>query len=198
MFKRHSAGEKIKLESAFRENYVSIIVEMKTGIDMNGEDANHIREIIEKFLISFFSPRFGPLWDAGCKSCDALMDMIAEVVKKNLRERREKINKLREYGDRIMRISVKEAAVGNVDILLVLIAEWSLSTEPVAAIAEEVVKSLCYIILMVWLTAYSASAATSTCISFELGLDDCTFKRLVAEQDVIVVAEDGVKNMAYQ
>ncbi len=195
---RYTAGEQIKLEPVFRENYVGIIVEMTTGIDMDGGDAALIRELFQKFLISIFSPQFGPVWNAGIKSRDALLDMIAQVVRKNLRERREEINKLRGYGDRIMRMGVKEVGVGNADILLVLVAESSLSTEPGAAIDEEVVKSLCYIILLLWFAGYSTSAATSMCMSFEMGLDDSIFKRLVAEQDAIVAAADGVKNVTYQ
>ncbi len=195
---RSSAGEQIKLEPVFRENYVAIVVEMTTGIDMDGENAARIRQLFQKFLVSIFSPKFGPVRNAGIKSRDTLMGIIAEVVRKNLRERRDEINKLRGYGDRIMRMGVKEVAVGNVDILLVLMAESSLSTEPGAAIDEEVVESLCYIILLLWFAGYSTSAATSTCMSFEMGLDDSIFRRLVAEQDPIVAAADGVKNVTYQ
>ncbi len=198
VLKRYSAGEKIKLEPVFRENYVSILVEMTTGIDMDGENATQIRELFQKFLISILSPQFGPIWNAGIKSRDTLMGMIAEVIKKNLRERSEEINKLREHGDRIMRMGVKEVGVGDVDILLVLMADSSLSTEPGAPIDEEVVRSLCYIILLLWFGGYSTSAATSMCMSFEMGLDDSTFKRLMAEQDTIVAAVDGVKNVTYQ
>ena len=195
---RHSAGEKIKLEPVFRENYVSIIVEMTTGIDMDGENAVYIRELFQKFLIAIFSPQFGPVWNAGIKSRDALLDMIAEVVRKNLRERSDAIKKLRGYGDRIMRMGVKEVGVGDIDILLVLVAESSLSAEPGAEIDEEVVKSLAYIILLLWFGGYSTSAATSMCMSFEMGLDDSIFKRLVAEQDSIVAAADGAKEVTYQ
>ncbi len=198
VYERYTAGEQIKLEPVFRENYVGIIVEMTTGIDMDGANATHIRELFQKFLISIFSPQFGPVWNAGMKSRNALMDMIAKVVRKNLRERSGEINKLREYGDSIMKEGVKEVAVGNVDILLVLVAESSLSTEPGAAIDEEVVESLCYSILLLWFAGYSTSAATNMCLSFELGLDDFAMKRIVAEQDSVVAAADGVKNVTYE
>ena len=196
VLERSVAGERIKLDPVFRENYLSIIVEMTTGID---EDATRIGELFQKFLITSFSPQFGPFWNAGMRARDELMAILEDVVRKNLRERAETINKLREYGDRIMKMGVKEISVGNVDVLLVLMAaETSISTIPGEMVDENIVKSLCNVILILWSAGYSSSASTSICMSFEMGFDDVVMKQLVTEQDTIVAAANGNKDVTYE
>ena len=199
VLERHCAGERIKLEPVFRENYVSIIIEMTTGIDMDSKDSKRIPELFEKFLMASFNSQFGPIWNAAIKARDVLMCILEEVVKKNLNERADTINKLREYGDEITKMGVKEIAVGNLDVLTVLIAaEPKLSTVAGVEIDKEAVESVCYLVLILWFAGFSNVASTSMSMSFEMGLDNSIRDRLVAEQDTIVATANGNKDVKYE
>ena len=199
VLERYSAGEEIKLEPVFRDNYLSIVVEMSTSIDMDSERSARIRDLFQRFLLTLFSPQFGPVWTSGMEARETLLDIIADVARTKLRERPEDINKLREYGDRIMKMGVKEIRVGDLDILTVLIAaDARLSTAPGAVLDEEAVKAVSNLVLITWFGGYTTSASTSMCMSFEMGLDDSIRDQLVAEQDSIVAAANGVKEVTYQ
>ncbi len=188
----------VKFAEVFREHYLSIAIELTTGVDTTSDDAPKIIDKFSRMQLAFFTPPFGPLWGIGTRARDEIMDILADVVRRDLKERAETINKLREYGDDIMKLGVKDIAKGEVDVLLVLIATSSLSTEPGAPIDEEVVASLCRPMLLLWTAGYQTSAATSMCTSFEMGLDDSIYAGLVAEQDEIVAKADGDATVTYE
>ncbi len=188
----------VKFTEVFREHYLSIAIELTTGVDMTSDDASQIIEKFSRLQLGFFTPPFGPLWDIGTRARDDIMAILADVVRRDLKERAETINKLREYGDDIMKLGVKDITTGEVDILLVLIANSSLSTEPDAPIDEEVVVSLCWPMLLLWTAGYQTSAVTSMCTSFEMGLDESIHAKLVAEQDAIVAEAGGDVAVTYE
>ncbi len=188
----------VKFAEVFREHYLAIAIELTTGVDMTSDDAPEITDKFAKIQRAFFTPPFGPFREAGYRARNDLMNILADVVRHNLKERAETIKKLREYGDDILKSGVKDITKGEVDILLVLVANSSLSTEPGAAIDEELVASLCRPILLLWTAGYLTSAATSMCTSFEMGLDQSIRAKLVAEQDAIVAAAGGDVTVTYE
>ncbi len=199
VLEKKARGEKVQLESIFREHYLGITIEMTTGVDMDGEESARIRKLYTTLQNGFFTPPFGPLWNSAIRSRDEIRAILANVVKRNLAERADIIEKLREYGDDVVKMGFKDIAKGNVDVLLVSIAGSSLSTEKGAPIDEEVVDSLCRSMILLWFAGYATAAATSMCASFEMGLDDDVREKLIAEQDRIMAsAPDGDDTLTYE
>ncbi len=193
-----AAGKEVIFADEFRQHFLSIAIELTTGVDMNSTNAAKILDKFKRLQLAFFTPKFGPLWNSCMSARDEILDILAGVVRQNLKERADTIEKLREYGEDIIKLGAKEIATGEVDSLLVLIANSSLSTEPGADIDEEVVAALCRPMLLLWTAGYQTAAVTSMCSSFEMGLDETIYEKLLAEQDAIVAAAGGDVTVTYQ
>lgn len=183
-----TAGNEVKLADEFRLHYLSIAIELTTGVDMDGMEASNIVQKFERFQLAFFTPKFGPIWNMCTSARDEILSILSNVVHRNLKERSDPINKLREYGQDIVKLGVKDIVSGEVDVMLVLIANSSLSTEADAIIDEEVVSSLCRPMLLLWTAGYQTAAVTSMSTSFEMGLNQSIYTQLVIEQDSIVAS----------
>ena len=181
-------GKQVKLETILREHYLAITVETTTGIVMKGENAILIRDLYDKIQAAFLSPPFGPIWNCGRRAFDQLLQLLVDVVRNDLKYRAVTIEKLRQYGDNLVKFGLKDLARGDSDVhmLLISIANSSLETGDNANINQDVVEYLCRSIMLLFFASYATSSATSMCASFEIGLDDSIRAKLVAEQIAIV------------
>eukprot|EP00171_Calliarthron_tuberculosum_P019419 IDg19419t1 len=157
----------IKLDPVFREHYLSIVVEMTTGIDMDSALASEIRSKYGKLQNAFLSPPCGPFWNAGQKAKRELMEILEGVVHTNLVEKAAIIEKLREYGDKLTYKSRTEMLKGEIDVLIIAMSRTDLRTGPGQKNDPEVIKNLCNLMLLFWFAGYATSAATSACAAFE-------------------------------
>ncbi len=192
------SGDEVRLGPVFRSHYLSIIIEMTTGLDIDSERWLHVPKLFEKGSRLFFSNKFSSGYKEGIRARDKLMAILKELVHDKLRTRADTIEKLREYGNDVVKLGLKDVSLGDVDILLVSIANSSLSTQPGGATDDAVVASLSRSILLLWFAGFMTAAVTSINGSFELGLNDEFYRRLVDEQDSIVATANGNVEVTYE
>ena len=196
--KKAAVNDVIELNPEFPALYISIIVELTTGIDMDGVESERIRRCFKDIQAGIFTFQFGPTWNKAVSSRNEAMKVIANVVLENLATKADIIERLRERGEDLLKDGTKLIRSGDVNVLLILIANSSLSTEPNADNDNEVVMALCRMILSIWFGGYSTAAALSACTMFEIGMKDDIRSKLVAEQDVIVAAAGNDTTVTYQ
>ncbi len=184
------------LDPVFRKHYLSIIVEMTTGIDMDSEMASFISSKFFTLTFAFFSPPFGPVWDKGMKARDEVLEILKDVVKRSLSENKDTIEKLREYGENLCFQGSKDIREGEVNVLLIAIANSSLKTGDDEESDHDVIEDLANLILLLWFAGYATSAATSSCAAFEMGMDREIWNKLLEEQERIIAAA-GDKEVQY-
>lgn len=189
---------KMLFDPMFREHYLAIIIEMTTGIAANSDRSTLICECFYTFLEFLTVAEFMPKYKRGMEARDKIRAILRDVILDNIANRRDIIEKLREYGDDIVKMGVKDIKSGNVHVFLVIIANSSLSTDPNAPIDEETVAALARTMVVLWIAGYVTSAITSTCGIFELGARDDILSRLVKEQDAIVGASAGEREVTYE
>ncbi len=186
-----------KLDPIFRKHYLSIIVEMTTGIDMEPEIASFLQKRFFTLATAFFSPRFGPVWENGLKAQREIVAVLERVFKRNLSEKKDILEKLREYGENLAYQGTKDIRKGDVNVLLIAMANSDLKTGADEANDPDVVKKLMSLMLLLWFAGYATSAATSSCAAFEMGMDPNIWSTLEAEQNAIVAAA-GSKDVTFE
>lgn len=183
----------------FREHYLAITIEMTTGIAVDTEKSSLMRNLFSDFTKTLTTPPFMPSYKRGMAARDEIRGILRDVVLENLSSRRDVIDKLREYGDDVVKLGSKEISSGKVDVLPVAIANSSLSTDDNVPIDEELVGSLTRNMMLLWLAGYLTSALTSSCGIFELGIRAEMISRLVKEQDDIIDAfAGGEREVTYE
>ncbi len=188
----------VKLQPEFPVCFTSVIIELTTGIDMDGEKSIKLRDLFSDVQVAIFSPQIGPAWKKGLRSRSEVIDIVSEVVRDYLVTQADVIERLREYGDDVSRQGMKDIRAGEVNVLLILIANSSLSTEPGADNDEEIIMALSRMMLNLWFGGYSTAAALSACIALELGLNDDVREKLIAEQDAIVAGANRDTTVTYE
>ncbi len=188
---------RVLLDPIFREHYLSIIVEMSSGIDMDRDDAEFIQENFLTMQQLVFTPPWGPLYSAGTAAKEKILARLASVVEKNLVEKADTISRLREYGDNLSYKGSKDIKNGDVNVLLIAIARSGLKTGREQNKNPEEIKDLCNLILLIWFAGFATSAATTSCAAFEMGLNQDIWSQLVAEQDGIVT-KAGSETVTYE
>ena len=191
-------GENVLLTPVFRRHYLSIIIEMTSGLDMDGELATHIPALFDKVIPMFFTPKYFPKFNEGMQAREELMQILGDRVRWNLANRAHIIQKLREYGDDVVRLGLKDVARGEVDMLLVSMASSSISTKPGVTPDADLVESLCNTILILWAAGFTTSAVTSMSSTFEIGFNEELREKLIAEQDALVREADGNVEVTYE
>jgi len=98
-----------------------------------------------------------------------------------------------------VKLGTKDISSGYVNVLLVSIANSSLSTYENAALDEELIDRLTRNIMFLWFAGYFTSVLTSYCGVFELGFRPEILSRLVREQDVITdTFAEGKREVTYE
>lgn len=195
---RTKTSESLRLDPMFREHYLSVIVELTTGLDMESTMAKRLAPLFKKVMDGLFLQELGPLAKISQRARDELLVILRDVVKDNLVRNRDVIERLRLYEGDIAKLANKDIRNGDVNVLLVAIATSTLSTKPGAVLDDYVVENLAYSIMILWLAGYTTSAATSTTASLELGMDASIQAKLVAEQDALMHAAGGVRDVTYE
>lgn len=124
------------------------------------------------------------------------MKILKDLVIRNLQQKKETIEKLREYGDNLSFMGSKDIAKGDVNVLLIAIARSTLKPGYDQENDPAVIDSLVNLMLLLWFAGYATSAVTSACASFEMGMDRDIWDRLVEEQDELV-REAGTTEVSY-
>ena len=193
-----AAGKRVKLEPLFREHYLGIIIEITTGVKAGSDKAKRLRNLFATIQSAFMSPPFGPIWSAGVRASEEVRCILIDVIDDVRVRRADTIANLREYGDEIVKLGLKDIGHGEIDVLLVAIAASGLPTTPDAQLDKVVVEKLCGMILMLWFAGYSTAAAVSTSATFEAGWDDDFRGKLVLEQDALVGSAGGERAVTYE
>lgn len=194
----HNVNEngRIKLDPVLREHYLSVIVEMTTGIDMESTEAADLRTKFLEVQKAFFSPMFGPVWNAGLRNRDILTKRLEAIIRDNLQHKAHIIEKLREYGDKLPQKGGKDISSGEVNVLLIAIANSELKTGDMHLNDPKIIADLTNLILVLWFAGYATSAATTACSALEIGMSEDIMAALVAEQDAMVSAA-GDRELTY-
>ena len=190
-------GDDVRLTRVFNQLYLELTIEMTTGVNLDAVDANRIPNLFDLVQRLFYSPRFLPMYDTGLNARHELMRILDSVVREKLASRAGTIEKLRKYGDEAVKMGFRDIANGDVDILLVSIANSNLCTTPGAPIDQNVIDALCRSMLLLWFAGYTTAASTSSCASFELGLNPDLYERLANEQAGIVARANGDNTVTY-
>jgi len=183
---------RILCDPIFREHYLAITIEMTTGIKVNSERSSLMGKLFADFVKAFTYPSFTPSHKRGMAARDKIRGILRDVIIENISVRRDIIEKLREYGDDVVKLGSKDISSGDVDVLLVSIANSTLSTDENEPLDEELIASLGRNMISLWFAGYLTSALTSTCGFFELGFREGILSRLKKEQDDIVGGEREV------
>ena len=141
--------------------------------------------------------RFGP----GLKTRDALVEILCDIVRDNLQKNRALIERLRGYGeDELVRQVTKEirSGVDNINVLLITITSSTLSTDPRSKPDEEEVMNVAVSMCLLWLAGNATSAAASQSITYELGKRPDHVAQLVAEQEALIAAEGGSRELTFE
>ncbi len=187
---------KVLLDPMFRNQYLSIIVKMSTGIDMDTEYASTIRK---KFLLlqkGFFSPNFGPIWDTAMRSKREVLEILENVILENLEKNADIIERLRSYGDKLSHEGSKDIVKGEVNMLLIMTAFSDLKTGKGQNNDPNTIARISSLLLSVWFAGYATTAATTTAASLQLGFEKSIWDPLQEEQDRIV-SEAESKEVTY-
>lgn len=186
-----------KMDPVFTRQFLSIIIGMTTGIEMDSDVAEFCQKRFLSLFTAMFSPPFGPIWNNGMKAREEIVSIIEGLVHQNLVEKKDLIDKLREYGDKLSFQASRDIKKGEVNVLLIAIANSSLKTGQGMRNDPDVIKNLTNIILFLWFAGYATSAATTSCSFFEMGMDGSVWSRLAEEQEAIV-EEAGSRNVTYE
>lgn len=185
----------VKMDPAFRRHYLTIIVELTTGIDMDSDSFGEVRDMFHRLQDSLSSPAFGPVWNDGQKAKSQLADVLKDAVQAKCRNHADTIAALRKYGERFPYQSREHLGRGELDVMLIAIAFSELKSGA-AANENKFVESLCNLMLLLWFAGYGTSAATASCALFEMGWDPSIVAQLTEEQEALV-ATDGQRNVTY-
>lgn len=182
---------KVLLDPIFRRHYLSIIVEMTTGIDMDSEMSSILVPRFFQIAKTFFSPTFGPIYDNAMKARAEVIAILEDIIKRNVQEEKQLIEKLREYGDNLSFKGSRDIKKGEVNVLLIAIAQSGIDlTKDPNAYPDEL-RQLSETMLLLWFAGYTTSAATTSCAAFEVGFDDAIWAQLAAEQDAIMQSAEA-------
>lgn len=176
----------LKLDPVFREHYLSTIVEMTTGIDMESAEAADLRSSFMKIQKAFFSPMVGPFWNDAIRCRDTLRAQLEAIIRESLVNKADIIEKLREYGDKIAFKGRKDIVKGEVNVLLIAIANSDLKTGTGHTNNTTTITSLINLMMLLWFAGYATSAATTSCCALEIGMNDDIMNALLTEQEAII------------
>lgn len=190
-------GNEVLLDPRFRDHYLSIIVEISTGLHADSCTSAAVRKHFGNIQDAFFLPAFGPVWNRAQKAKQAIFEILRGIIATNLAKKSHVIEKLRQYGDKLPYLGSKDIKNGEVDVMLVVMAISNISTEPGVQPDPHIVTSVCNMMLMLWFAGYSTSAAASSSAVFELGWDSSLVMQLRAEQDELIASADGDRDMTY-
>lgn len=181
-----SKYKKVMLEPYLLRHYMRSIVEISTGIEMEGELAERIRTLFETLEGGAVTYKFGPLGKPAFEAEAELLEIIRGVLVKSITEYADVIEKVRECGDEFVKEGVRELKKGNLSLLLVLTATSSLSTAPDADHDPNVIDKLAKAILFIWGAGILTNSVTTFSVIFEFGFNHDIRKRLISEQDTTV------------
>lgn len=176
----------VKLDPYTRKHYLRLIVRISTGReDVGSLSFEDLRKHFFQFNAALFSPQIGPIWNAGLRSRQILIDTYTNLIENMLEHSADKIDDLRSYGDDLAKMARQNIKGGSLDVLTVAVAMSPLKTGPGQTHDPEVVLELAELVLLLWFAGYTTQAVTSLSIMMTLGFEDEVRKRLIAEQDAI-------------
>lgn len=192
-----AAGERVLIDPAVRQMYLSAIVKLSTGIEMEADEASELRENFQTFQNLMFLKGVPVLYGRGQRAKKTILRILEEVIEDYLASRADVIEKLRAYGDNVPE-AVKGMAGGEFNVMLLFIAHSPLKTghgaprDPVwfSRIAEWMVGF--------WFAAFGTASVTTISSCFELGMDARIANMLAAEQDALVVDAGGEHKISFE
>lgn len=194
-----------KLQNAFKEHYLGIIIRLTTGGQYASSEASaeaqflRVRDLLLAVAGGMITFPFGPVWWKALHARDELIDILGGLVRDRLSTRKDTIEALREVdADRIAAKARGELRAGSLDLLTVLVSTTSLPTDAGAELDETTLRELCELVLLLWFAGYSTQASASSCCLMELGFNADIHGRLRDEQDAIVRAHDGDVDMTLE
>ncbi len=161
----------VMLQPEFPACFTSVIIELTTGMDMVGENSIDLRDLFRDVQVAIFSPQIGPVWEKGLRSRSELLAMISNVVRDYLVTQAEIIERLRGYGDDAFMQGMKSIGACEVNVLLILIANSSMSTEPGGDNDEEVIMALRRTMTNLWFAGPATAATLSAYVALEWGVE---------------------------
>ncbi len=188
---------KVLLDPTFRDLYLSIMVKLSSGIDIDTEYTSAIRQKVLLLQKGFVSPNFGPIWDTAMSSKRELLDMFEKVILENLEKNADLIEKLRMYGEELSYEGSKDIAKGEVSMLPVVIAYSDLKSGKGQMNDLNTIQAMSRLLLFLLTAGYTNTAPTTTAASLPLGFEKSIWDPLQAEQDRIV-SEAGSKEVTYE
>lgn len=122
-----------------------------------------------------------------------LISILKDVIKRNIRQNKHLIEKLCEYGDNLSFKGSRDIKKGEVNMLLIAIAESDIDLAQDPEACPDDLRLLAELILFLWTAGSSTSAPTTASAAFEMGLDSSRWSRLAEEQDTLVCAAGSVE-----
>lgn len=175
---RVASGKKVKLEPLFREHYFGITIEMSTGVNVNSDLSAHLRELFSTVQRGLFSPPFRPMWSKDVRASAEIKSILAYIIRDSIVNRASTIEKLRLYGDDIVKLGT-------------LMYFWWLL--PALSFPPKLSEQM----LLLWFPGYATAAVTSANAFFEMGWDDNARASLYREQDELIQAAGDERAATY-
>lgn len=187
----------VLLDPILRRHYLSIVVEMTTGIDTDSDISSTLVPLFFTIGKTFFSPTFGPIFNEAMNAREELLSILENLIKRNIRENRKLLERLREYGGNLSYKGSRDIKEGEVNVLLIAIAQSDIDLDQPPEAHPEELKQLAEMMMLLWFTIYASSAAATSGSVFEMGLDASIWTQLVAEQDALV-GTTGTEAVSYE
>lgn len=190
---------RVIFDPLIREAFLGSMVEISAGLCIEDDRAAYIRQRFARVLNAFVGPTFGPVFRSGIKACEDTIDMLAEILKKTLVDHADTIERLRSMDDEKLAVhGVQEIAKLGGNGLILSAARSGLRTGPRQTHDESVVRNVCRSLIGLWFAGYATAAATTCSAIFEAGFNKDIWNQLVAEQDALVEASEGEKDLQYE
>lgn len=197
MADRTAAGERVLLDPAVREMYLSAIVRLSTGIELDGDEAGELRKNFGTFQNLMFAKGVPILHARGERAKAGLLKILQDTVEDYLVSRAAAIEKLRAFGDDVSE-AVKGLAVGEFNVMLIFIARSPLQTGAGAHRDPVWFKRIAEWMVGFWFAAFGTASVTTISSCFELGMDQSIADVLVAEQEALVADAGGSRTVTFE
>lgn len=190
----------VLLDPVLRQHYIGIIIQVSSGIDANSDTTARLGKLFTEAVAGIVGPEFGPLWNRTVRNREEIAATLRKVITDKLVNEADIIESLRLVTDtESSMLSVKNVLKKGMDITQVAIAQTDLPTGKIPGADCATVSSLVDLLLLVWGAGFFTSAATTSCATFEGGMNPEILKVLVDEQDGLVKEKyGGDKKVTYE
>jgi len=186
---------RVALDPLFREHYLSITIEITTGLPDSSAVARQLRDKINTAQTMMYSPPFGPLFNRAVRARNEILRILENLIRTTLVEQADTILRLRAYGDKLTSLGGREIGNGEVNVLLIMLASSDLPTSSPDTYSEDnaaTIAKLARVLVVLWFAGYMTSAATTSCAAFEAGFSPEIWDALAKEQaDILESRSDG-------